>query len=253
MNNQFPVEESAGPLSDLGYTGAVRLTGGPLADRLSNAAQVYGGLSLDSVLKGFRERAGLPAPGEGLKGWSRETTEPTFGQWVSGLARLSRVLGDRALADTRGGPGRGVRGHAARQRQRPGWASTAGRSWSAGWWTWPPTPATKRGPDPAVQDRPGRESSTRPAGYRPGTTSAGQGPGLHAGVVHAAGEPVQGLPGQRGRGPGRVRPAAGTTTPTGTRFADPPRRPGQSWDVPVWLHAYSHVNTLASAAAVYDV
>ena len=27
----------------------------------------------------------------------------------------------------------------------------------------------------------------------------------------------------------------------------------QSWDVPVWLHAYSHVNTLSSAAAVYDV
>ena len=51
------------------------------------------------MLKGFRERAGQPAPGEGLKGWSRETTEATFGQWVSGLARLSRVLGDRTLAD----------------------------------------------------------------------------------------------------------------------------------------------------------
>ena len=91
MENQFPVEASAGPLGDLGYTGAVRLTAGPLADRLANAAQVYGGLSLDSVLKGFRARAGLPAPGAGLKGWSRETTEPTFGQWVSGLDRKSVV------------------------------------------------------------------------------------------------------------------------------------------------------------------
>src|ERR1019366_586881 len=29
--------------------------------------------------------------------------------------------------------------------------------------------------------------------------------------------------------------------------------PPQSWDIPVWLHAYSHVNTLSSAAAVHDV
>ena len=30
--------------------------------------------------------------------WSRETSEPTFGEWVSGLARLSKVLGDKDLA-----------------------------------------------------------------------------------------------------------------------------------------------------------
>ncbi len=66
-DGQVPVEASAGPLRDLGYTGAVRLTAGPLADRLANVAQVYGGLSLDSVLKGFRERAGLAAPAQGSR------------------------------------------------------------------------------------------------------------------------------------------------------------------------------------------
>ncbi len=40
----------------------------------------------------------MPAPGTPLGGWSRETSEPTFGQWVSGLARLSSVLGDQDLA-----------------------------------------------------------------------------------------------------------------------------------------------------------
>ena len=35
-------------------------------------------------------------------------------------------------------------------------------------------------------------------------------------------------------------------------FADQDGDP-QSWDVPVWLHAYSHVNTLSSAAAACDV
>ena len=104
MENQFPVEPTAGPLRDLGYLGGVQLTTGPMADRLSNAAETYGGMTADSVLKGFRERAGLPAPGPGLKGWSRETSEPTFGQWVSGLALAGFLSFDQFYILTGGAP-----------------------------------------------------------------------------------------------------------------------------------------------------
>jgi len=65
------IEPTAGRLRGLGYSGGVRLAAGPLAGRLGDAAETYGGLSVDRVLMGFRERAGLPAPGPGLGGWSR--------------------------------------------------------------------------------------------------------------------------------------------------------------------------------------
>ena len=57
----------------------------------------YFNLADDDVLKGFRRAAGLPAPGNDLKGWSRENTGATFGQWISGMARLSCATGDAAL------------------------------------------------------------------------------------------------------------------------------------------------------------
>src|SRR6478736_1835517 len=86
------VEPAAGPLRGVGYDGLVELGPSRAASQVAHAAEVYGDLSVDSVLKGFRERAGLPAPGLGLEGWARETSEMTFGQWISGLARLSTVL-----------------------------------------------------------------------------------------------------------------------------------------------------------------
>lgn len=82
----------------LGYGGGVRLLG-RLGDRVAHAAEVYAGLGDDDVLKGFRLRAGLPAPGDHLTGWAAETTAATFGQWVSGLVRLGTATGDAALVE----------------------------------------------------------------------------------------------------------------------------------------------------------
>jgi hypothetical protein len=248
-DGQFPVEASAGPLRDLGYTGAVQLAAGPLADRLSNAAQVYGGLSVDSVLKGFRERAGLPAPGEGLRGWSRQTTEPTFGQWVSGLARLSRVLGDPALADQAVDL---VEGYAA--------TLPASGATGMGIYGWEKLVcglvdlAAYTGYDAGltllskiVQAENFDETRRVPTGNDFG----GQGPAftpewytlpenLYKGFL-ASGDEVLAEYARRWH-----------YDAYWDRFLTRPG-PGQKWDVPVWLHAYSHVNTLASAGAVYDV
>src|SRR5208282_4759641 len=50
----------------------------------------------DDLLKGFRARAGLPAPGKELGGWYSSDTFLVFGQIVSGLARLHAATGDPA-------------------------------------------------------------------------------------------------------------------------------------------------------------
>jgi hypothetical protein len=248
-DGQFPVEASAGPLRALGYTGAVQLAPGPLSDRLSNAAQVYGGLSLDSVLKGFRERAGLPAPGEGLKGWSRETTEPTFGQWVSGLARLSRVLGDPALADkavdlvegyaatlpASGATGMGIYGWEKLVCGLVDLATYAG--YDAGLTLLSKTVQAENFDEtrriPTANDFGGAGPAFTPEWYTLPEN-------LYKGYL-ASGDEVLAEYARRWH-----------YDAYWDRFRTRPG-PGQKWDVPVWLHAYSHVNTLASAGALHDV
>src|ERR1035441_958292 len=42
----------------------------------------------DDLLKGFRLRAGLPAPGEDLGGWYTRDVGHIFGQVISGLSRM---------------------------------------------------------------------------------------------------------------------------------------------------------------------
>ena len=249
VENQFPVEPTAGPLRDLGYLGGVQLTTGPMADRLSNAAETYGGMTADSVLKGFRERAGLPAPGPGLKGWSRETSEPTFGQWVSGLARLSRVLGDDDLA-------------ARAVDLVEGYAATLPASGATGMgiYGWEKLVcglvdiaayAGYEGGLKLLSRIVRAESFDETRRVPTGNDFAGAGPAftpewytlpenLYRGFL-ASGDDVLAEYASRWH-----------YDAYWDHFA---RRPGagRSWDVPVWLHAYSHVNTLASAGAVYDM
>ncbi len=71
------------------------------------------GLDEDALLRPFRVRAGLRAPGQELGGWYDTyafAPGATFGQWMSALARYYAITGDAA---TRAKVQRLVRGYAA--------------------------------------------------------------------------------------------------------------------------------------------
>ena len=68
-------------------------------EQMARAREVYFGLPNDDILKGFRREAGLPAPGNDMRGWCARTSAGIFGQLLSGMARLSRATGDDALRD----------------------------------------------------------------------------------------------------------------------------------------------------------
>lgn len=85
--------------------GEVRLLEGPLRDQFDYQQALFLGLDDDALLKPFRQRAGLPAPGGDLGGWYDDSPDfhceqgdphvdfhgyipgHSFGQYVSGLAR----------------------------------------------------------------------------------------------------------------------------------------------------------------------
>lgn len=78
----------------------VRLLDGPFQRQTGQARDFYlNQLASDDILHGFRKQAGLDAPGKALGGWCSGTSAVVFGQWLSGLARLGRALGDQALLD----------------------------------------------------------------------------------------------------------------------------------------------------------
>ncbi len=85
-------------LQSFDYQG-VKLLPGPLADRLAATREFYLSIPDDDTLKGFRERAGLPAPGTHLGGWCGHDSALLFGQWLSGMARLYRATGDTEIRD----------------------------------------------------------------------------------------------------------------------------------------------------------
>ncbi|HUN72061.1 MAG TPA: beta-L-arabinofuranosidase domain-containing protein [Steroidobacteraceae bacterium] len=85
-------------LWDFDY-GSVALTGGPLAAQYGFIHAHYLGLDNDRLLRVYRQHAGLPAPGLDMGGWYGEDgfiPGHSFGQYVSGLARLGRSTGDAA-------------------------------------------------------------------------------------------------------------------------------------------------------------
>jgi DUF1680 family protein len=97
------------PLSQFGY-GDVELLEGPLKEQFDRNHTFYLALDEDSLLKPFRQRAGLPAPGEEMGGWYSwaplsDLDKPgnngfapchSFGQYLSGLARDYATTGDKA-------------------------------------------------------------------------------------------------------------------------------------------------------------
>ncbi len=86
------------PLRQFDYS-QVRLTGGPFAAQYDVLHAHYLTLSRDRLLKGYRQRAGLPAPGADMGGWyDPDGFVPghSLGQYISGLARIGASTGDRA-------------------------------------------------------------------------------------------------------------------------------------------------------------
>jgi uncharacterized protein len=97
---QTPSPESAGRIliEPFNYQG-VKLRKSRWLDQVNTARDYYFSLTDDDILHGFRAAAGLPAPGTPLGGWCDRDSSPIFGQWLSGMARLSRAAGDSALHD----------------------------------------------------------------------------------------------------------------------------------------------------------
>jgi uncharacterized protein len=82
--------------------GAVRLTGGLLKQQFERIHTHYLALSNDRLLKVFRQRVGLPAPGPDMGGWydaNGFVPALTFGQYISGLSRIGAATGDQACHD----------------------------------------------------------------------------------------------------------------------------------------------------------
>ncbi|HKO14388.1 MAG TPA: beta-L-arabinofuranosidase domain-containing protein [Acidobacteriaceae bacterium] len=89
---------AATKLQEFDY-GTVQLTGGPLKQQYDRVHASYLALDNDRLLKVYRERAGLPAPGAPMAGWyGPDGFVPghSLGQYISGLARIGRTTGDSA-------------------------------------------------------------------------------------------------------------------------------------------------------------
>ena len=89
------------PIQPFDYKG-VTLGEGPLKRQFDEVRYDYLRIPEDALLKGFRQRAGLPAPGADLGGWYSSDTFHVFGQILSGLARMYAATGDptcKARAD----------------------------------------------------------------------------------------------------------------------------------------------------------
>ena len=93
-----PGAESRIRLHSFDYRG-VRLLDSRFQRQVLQTRELYFNMSNDDMLKGFRRAAGLPAPGNDMRGWCRRDCGATFGQWISGMARLSCATGDTALRD----------------------------------------------------------------------------------------------------------------------------------------------------------
>jgi DUF1680 family protein len=106
--NLFAADDGATrPLREFTY-GDVELAPGPAQTQFEQTQAVLMALDEDSLLKPWRLRAGLPAPGPDLGGWYDEIIPPVetasgghgyapghcFGQWISALARGYAITGD---------------------------------------------------------------------------------------------------------------------------------------------------------------
>jgi hypothetical protein len=85
-------------LETFDYAG-VRLLPSRWKAQQDEVADDFARVPSDNYLRGFRIRAGLPAPGEELGGWYSDDIFHNFGQIVSGLARFHAGSGRTDLAE----------------------------------------------------------------------------------------------------------------------------------------------------------
>jgi DUF1680 family protein len=88
--------DAPAPLDELGYA-QVKFEPGPVYAQARENHQLVMSLDEDSLLRPFRQRAGLPAPGADLGGWYDTyafAPGATFGQWICALARYYAASGD---------------------------------------------------------------------------------------------------------------------------------------------------------------
>ena len=99
------------PLSLFGYS-EVQLAEGRLRDQFNHNHELFLHLDEDALLKPFRQRQGMPAPGPDMGGWYDNSDDfspadnfhgfvpgHSFGQYLSGLARAYAVTGSRATQE----------------------------------------------------------------------------------------------------------------------------------------------------------
>jgi DUF1680 family protein len=95
------------PLDQFGYRD-VELLEGPMRQQFEANHELFLAIDEDMLLKPFRQRAGLPAPGEDMGGWYDNSLDfdphgdfhgfipgHSFGQYLSGLARAYAVTGSQ--------------------------------------------------------------------------------------------------------------------------------------------------------------
>jgi len=85
-------------LEPFNYKG-VRLLDSMLKKQYVATRDYFYNLPDDDILKGFRKRVGMPAPGTDMGAWGSEDTSMVFGQWLSGMARMYKATGDTAIRD----------------------------------------------------------------------------------------------------------------------------------------------------------
>jgi DUF1680 family protein len=85
-------------LEPFNYEG-VRLLDGMFKKQYAVTRDYFYNLPNDDILKGFRKRVGMPAPGNDMGAWGSEDTSMVFGQWLSGMARMYKATGDTAIRD----------------------------------------------------------------------------------------------------------------------------------------------------------
>src|SRR5258707_14807986 len=95
------------PLTQFGYS-RVQLLESRFRDQFESNHKLLMSLDEDGLLKPFRQRQGMPAPGPDLGGWYDNSSDfnrennfhgfipgHTFGQYLSGLARAYAVTGSK--------------------------------------------------------------------------------------------------------------------------------------------------------------